>query len=311
MPNYCENYLSIEGNNDTKKLIMEFVKSEENAFDFDKIVPMPDYIYRGVVGERERKIYGENNWYDWSVKNWGTKWNSADVEIWDDEIQFQTAWSPCDPVIAALAEKFPTMRFTYTFYEPGMAAWVRLATEIPYLSPEIMEQEIKDCKEVEEAHTVIIGTACRCFNAEVPYHEAMQALLKEKIEAVGKEREAVYARKREEYWAAHAEEKQALEARKAETESRRAELLIPSNCFSSQIDELNSQIEPLQDQLNSLGMFKVKQIKVLSDQVDELRMQLAAVKEAAAKEQAAIQDKVRELDDIISEIDAKLLTPFL
>lgn len=120
MPNYCENYLSIEGNNDTKKLIMEFVKSEENAFDFDKIVPMPDYIYRGVVGERERKIYGENNWYDWSVKNWGTKWNSADVEIWDDEIQFQTAWSPCDPVIAALAEKFPTMRFTYTFYEPGM-----------------------------------------------------------------------------------------------------------------------------------------------------------------------------------------------
>lgn len=120
MPNYCENYLSIEGNNDTKKLIMEFVKSEENAFDFDKIVPMPDYIYRGVVGERERKIYGENNWYDWSVKNWGTKWNSADVEIWDDEIQFQTAWSPCDPVIAALAEKFPTMRFTYSFYEPGM-----------------------------------------------------------------------------------------------------------------------------------------------------------------------------------------------
>lgn len=32
-----------------------------------------------------------------------------------------TAWSPCDPVIAALAKKFPTMRFTYTFMETGMA----------------------------------------------------------------------------------------------------------------------------------------------------------------------------------------------
>lgn len=120
MPNYCENYLTIEGNTITLKKIIDFVKSDETAFDFEKIVPMPDYIYRGVIGDKEKELYGENNWYDWSNKNWGTKWNSVDAEIWDNDIQFQTAWSPCDPVIAALAEKFPTMRFTYTFYEPGM-----------------------------------------------------------------------------------------------------------------------------------------------------------------------------------------------
>ena len=120
MPNYCNNYLSIEGNADTKKAVMEFVQSAESPFDFEKIVPMPDHIYRGSVGEKEKKIYGDNNWYDWSIKNWGTKWNSVDAESLDDEIQFLTAWSPCNPVIAALAEQFPTMRFTYTFYETGM-----------------------------------------------------------------------------------------------------------------------------------------------------------------------------------------------
>lgn len=120
MPNYCNNCLSIEGNYITLKKIIDFVKSEETAFDFEKIVPMPDYVYRGAVGTKEKEIYGENNWYDWSIKNWGTKWNSEDAEVDGNEIQFLTAWSPCDPVIAALAKMYPTMRFTHTFYETGM-----------------------------------------------------------------------------------------------------------------------------------------------------------------------------------------------
>lgn len=120
MPNYCDNCLIIEGNADNLKKIMDFVKSDKSDFDFEKIVPMPDYIYRGTMGAREREINGEINWYDWSYKNWGTKWNSVDAYVWNDLIQFQTAWSPCDPVIAALAEMFPVMRFTYTFYEELM-----------------------------------------------------------------------------------------------------------------------------------------------------------------------------------------------
>ena len=120
MPNYCDNYLRIDGPADAVKNIIDFVKYNENKFDFNKIVPMPDYIYQGPVGSAEKALYGENNWYDWSCKNWGTKWNSVDVEVYDDEIQVLTAWSPCDPVIAALARLFPSMRFTYSFYECGM-----------------------------------------------------------------------------------------------------------------------------------------------------------------------------------------------
>ena len=120
MPNYCDNYLRITGPADSVKTVIGFVKSSENKFDFNKIIPMPDYIYCGPVGTKEKEIYGDNNWYDWSIKNWGTKWNSVDAEISDNEIHFLTAWSPCDPVIAMLASKFPTLRFTYTFYEAGM-----------------------------------------------------------------------------------------------------------------------------------------------------------------------------------------------
>lgn len=119
MPNYCNNTLYIEGNRHTINKIIDFVKSEENVFDFDNIVPMPKDIFRGNIGPDEMKTYGKSNWYDWSIENWGTKWNSIDAVEDDDCIDFLTAWSPCDPVIAALAAMFPTMRFTYTFYETG------------------------------------------------------------------------------------------------------------------------------------------------------------------------------------------------
>ena len=76
MPNWCSNCLSIEGDPNTLKEIISLVKTEKNVFDFERIVPMPDYIYRGNVGLRELELYGENNWYDWSQKNWGTKWNA-------------------------------------------------------------------------------------------------------------------------------------------------------------------------------------------------------------------------------------------
>ena len=120
MPNYCNNNLFIEGNPDTLKKIMSYVESNDNVFDFERIVPMPDSIYRGNIGQKEEEIYGKSNRYDWSIENWGTKWNSVDAEKYENSFEFLTAWSPCDPVIAALAAKFPSMRFTYTFYETGM-----------------------------------------------------------------------------------------------------------------------------------------------------------------------------------------------
>ena len=81
---------------------------------------MPESIFRGNLGPRELELYGKNNWYDWAVKNWGTKWNLDYAEIFGNCIVFETAWSPCSPVISALAKQFPEAEFYYTYEEAGM-----------------------------------------------------------------------------------------------------------------------------------------------------------------------------------------------
>ena len=58
--------------------------------------------------------YGATTWYDWSIKNWGTKWNSYDP--WKGEekgLIFSTAWSAPHPVIEAMAKKYPDVFITH------------------------------------------------------------------------------------------------------------------------------------------------------------------------------------------------------
>lgn len=85
--------------------IIKRFTSDGRTLDFNKIIPMPDYIYRGPLGQEEMGKYGENNWYDWSVKNWGTKWNTSNgkVDRMEKTFTFDTAWSFAEPVIRVLA----------------------------------------------------------------------------------------------------------------------------------------------------------------------------------------------------------------
>lgn len=56
--------------------------------------------------------YGYPTWYEWSIANWGTKWDTYDV-VWRSmktssgkvRVDFNTAWSPPLPAIKALCEK--------------------------------------------------------------------------------------------------------------------------------------------------------------------------------------------------------------
>ena len=51
------------------------------------------------------KRYGERDWYDWSIENWGTKWNAGDTVVDSDIIEFQTAWSTPIPVFVELSKR--------------------------------------------------------------------------------------------------------------------------------------------------------------------------------------------------------------
>ena len=100
MPNWTQNEVTIKTKTKAKlDKIIEAINSAENVFDFDLIKPMPKNLYMGSLGREEEKKYGKNNWYHWSIENWGTKWNSCDAaktRLSDTEVfyQFDTAWSP-------------------------------------------------------------------------------------------------------------------------------------------------------------------------------------------------------------------------
>lgn len=75
------------------------------------------------VGERYYNIfktYGYRNWYDWSLANWGTKWNAYESCMNEPTeksvtIYFQTAWSGVPMLVSMLVEKFPNLGFQYKF----------------------------------------------------------------------------------------------------------------------------------------------------------------------------------------------------
>jgi hypothetical protein len=52
--------------------------------------------------------YGYQDWKDWSINNWGTKWNAYSHSAREDgAIKFETAWSTPYPVMEALSRKYP------------------------------------------------------------------------------------------------------------------------------------------------------------------------------------------------------------
>lgn len=126
MPNYIKNRLIIKGTKEQIEEVKNFLKPKEPtlwdnqeesvAMDFNNITPMPKWVYDGVLGIKEEKKYGkENCWYEWSCKNWGTKWNAFSSSSHGNIIEFQTAWRGVADLIRKLSIIFPEIEFEYMY----------------------------------------------------------------------------------------------------------------------------------------------------------------------------------------------------
>lgn len=63
--------------------------------------------------------FGHNDWYDWSIENWGTKWNAKETFVVDDHtVDFETAWSMPAPIFVELA-KYTDIRVIYADEDLG------------------------------------------------------------------------------------------------------------------------------------------------------------------------------------------------
>jgi hypothetical protein len=59
---------------------------------------------------------------DWSIENWGTKWNAYSFTLIGEhplEFRFDTAWSFPEPVFKELARTFPRLKFNCTVFDDG------------------------------------------------------------------------------------------------------------------------------------------------------------------------------------------------
>jgi len=115
MPNWTSNEVRFKSRINSQKQLDKLKKRLEgkeeigtealNKFDFNRIIKMPTALVNTKALEdktdnkakRMLKKYGAKDWYDWGNKNWGTKWNSVDTEITQDEREgltytFNTAW---------------------------------------------------------------------------------------------------------------------------------------------------------------------------------------------------------------------------
>lgn len=112
MPNNVKNKLTIDGGEE----IFAYLKSDKSDFDFNKIIPMPEYIYNADLSSDAEKILGEDyTWYGWRLKNWGTKWNAYSVEVDGDTITFETAWSGVPRIALLLCDRFGVSYAEYRY----------------------------------------------------------------------------------------------------------------------------------------------------------------------------------------------------
>lgn len=165
MPNHITNRLTIIGEPTEVNNVLNAVKNDTSAIDFNKIIPMPeDLLIHGfgmhvenmiknslhirphenqllaaleisnrqntksplslddkdwnhfILGLNNMRKYGHIYWYDWAVKNWGTKWNAyGNPTANDNVITFETAWSGANDIVCKLSEQYPDLQFELAY----------------------------------------------------------------------------------------------------------------------------------------------------------------------------------------------------
>lgn len=98
MPNWCSNTTTIQGS--LEKL--EWLVSVH--FDFEVLRPRPQ---------------DDQDWYDWCIRNWGTKWPAQDIETELNleertlVVSYRTAWSPPTELLTYLSSEHQLVMTNY------------------------------------------------------------------------------------------------------------------------------------------------------------------------------------------------------
>jgi hypothetical protein len=103
MPNWCNNTITLTG--PKEKITAIYAKAKKDDALLQQLKPMPEALDGTTSpapkeGKVQPLVDGFDNWYDWRVQNWGTKWDvdMEGLELSDDGTTitgwFDSAWSP-------------------------------------------------------------------------------------------------------------------------------------------------------------------------------------------------------------------------
>ncbi|MBT09455.1 MAG: hypothetical protein CMQ27_09015 [Gammaproteobacteria bacterium] len=167
MPNWCNNSITIKGPKAKIEALYQEIKGKNKMLDI--LRPMPQELRETTSPTPEKgsanykgpqpRVDGYDNWYDWAVNNWGTKWD-VDVDNLElnqqvagsDEAEingwFDSAWAPPLHALDYYIEKNPDVSIRCMYYEGGcdfMGEWEDGADDClapsDYKSSDLLEAE--------------------------------------------------------------------------------------------------------------------------------------------------------------------------
>lgn len=130
MPNHVSNRLTLQCGKARASKVLAAIggRSDDGTamlIDFNKLIPYPE---RFATLDREAHEWEKSHpsdprtgrpkdgfnqgGYEWCCEHWGTKWNAyGQKRLGPTSVYFETAWSAPEPVMDALAAKFPDVPF--------------------------------------------------------------------------------------------------------------------------------------------------------------------------------------------------------
>lgn len=93
----------------SKEEIKELKEKYKKEFD--------DVLMLGKKQINNLKMFNSINWYEWSIEHWGSKWNSINLQINEEEkyLTFDTAWNAAIPVMKEISKKHPNLKFALLY----------------------------------------------------------------------------------------------------------------------------------------------------------------------------------------------------
>ena len=113
MPNWCWNNLTVTCTKEYVAELQDFVEKSTNIKD-------EEFSFEGTLPRGDRE-----DWYNWSLENWGCKWDACEPYINESDSQcfsvsFDSAWAPPTEWLRNIMDDYPNLEFELEYSEDGM-----------------------------------------------------------------------------------------------------------------------------------------------------------------------------------------------